>query len=108
MVSYFSRQIIEYVWQKAATVEGYNPDFWRKDFASAWIRRDLYGKQQMFGWVIDHKKPIAEGGTDDVSNLQALQWENNRKKGDDYPAFYTALVSEDNKNVKKEQSWEVK
>jgi hypothetical protein len=34
------------------------------------------------GWEIDHIIPVAHGGTDDLDNLQALQWENNRAKGD--------------------------
>ena len=39
------------------------------------------------GWEVDHIKPVARGGTDSMENLQPLQWENNRKKGDNYPAF---------------------
>ncbi|WP_287621133.1 HNH endonuclease [Parabacteroides sp.] len=103
----FSEQIIDAVWQSSKTEEGYNPDIWRKDFTSAWIRRDLYGMSHEFGWEIDHLKPISKGGTDELSNLQALHWQNNRRKGDDYPKFYTALASQENKNIEKVQSWKV-
>ena len=37
------------------------------------------------GWEIDHIKPVARGGSDDLSNLQPLYWETNRNKGDQYP-----------------------
>ena len=37
------------------------------------------------GWEIDHIKPSAKSGSDDLDNLQALQWENNHRKGDEYP-----------------------
>jgi 5-methylcytosine-specific restriction endonuclease McrA len=38
-----------------------------------------------YGWEIDHIKPVAKGGTDDLSNLQALNWNNNVAKSDKYP-----------------------
>ena len=34
------------------------------------------------GWEIDHIKPAAKGGTDDLSNLQPLQSGANAEKGD--------------------------
>ena len=44
------------------------------------VRQD-YGKTgSRYGWEIDHIVPVALGGKDDLSNLQPLQWENNRRK----------------------------
>jgi 5-methylcytosine-specific restriction endonuclease McrA len=37
------------------------------------------------GWQIDHKHPIDDGGSDSLANLQPLQSEENREKGDQYP-----------------------
>ena len=41
--------------------------------------------REKYGWKIDHIKPVAKGGTDDLNNLQPLQWANNRHKSDNYP-----------------------
>lgn len=104
----FNEQIIQQVWDKAKTVKGYNPNLWRQDFAGAWIRRDVYGKTMSFGWEIDHLCPVSKGGTDEIGNLNALHWKNNRRKGDDYPEFYTSISSIGNSNTDSLQSWKVK
>lgn len=101
----FNEQTINAIWRRAKEVNGYNPEIWRQDFAGAWIRRDLYGLRHEFGWEIDHIKPVSKGGTNDIKNLIALHWENNNRKSDDYPEFYTSLSSNGNKNIQKEQSW---
>jgi len=79
----FSEATIEAVWAKGTPEPNY-PGF-RKDKCGASMQRTKYGKTEQWGWEIDHIKPVSQGETDDLSNLQPLQWENNRHKGDDYP-----------------------
>lgn len=104
----FSEEMIERIWEKAQIVPGYDPRIWRKDFAGAWIRKDLYGVIHNYGWEIDHRRPKVMGGTDSYDNLFPVHVKNNRAKGDDYPHFKTIITSDGNKNIEKEQSWVVK
>jgi hypothetical protein len=84
----FAASTVAAVWQKAPVVAGYDPAVWRKDTCGAFIRRADHGDTtSQYGWEIDHIRPVAHGGTDDLSNLQALQWENNRYKSDNYPQW---------------------
>lgn len=106
-MAYFPDQVINAVWQNAAVVEGYDSAIWRKDFAGAWIRRDHYGIESKYGWEIDHLKPSSKGGSDNLSNLNALHWQNNRKKSDDFPTFQTIITSKENTNIEALQSWRV-
>lgn len=85
----FSETTIETVWQKGTLEPEYSS--FRKDKCGASMQRSKYGKTEQFGWEIDHLKPVSQGGGDELSNLQPLQWENNRHKGDDYPNW-TCLV----------------
>ena len=101
----FTDAQIEHVWNKAIIVPGYDPNIWRKDFAGAWIGKAYYGKMGNYGWEIDHLRPVVLGGTDDFSNLNALQWQNNRHKGDDYPSFATIIKAKDNQNIESIQTW---
>ncbi len=79
----FDAATIEAVWQKAR-VSSQNPSF-RVDAYGSLIWKPAYGNSNSkFGWEIDHIKPVADGGGDELENLQPLQWENNRRKGDVY------------------------
>jgi hypothetical protein len=85
---------INAVWRKGKVVAGADPDTKRQDTCGAWIRYSEYGNttDNGMGWEIDHIIPVSKGGADDISNLQPLQWQNNRHKGDDWPNW-TCLIS---------------
>lgn len=102
-----SKFVLYRVWNKAKAITGFDPDIWRKDFAGAWIRRDAFGKQGKYGWVIDHLKPKSIGGTDDLDNLNALHWMNNEEKGISYPEFCTSLSSDGNRNIESKKKWQI-
>jgi len=83
--STFSEEIIDKVWRKTATITGKHPAEYRRDVLDNELRRESYGKESGMGWEIDHIVPVAKGGTDELSNLQALQSSANARKGDAYP-----------------------
>ena len=75
----FSKEIIEAVWLKGRTMGIYatlRVDAW------GWtiVEQDHGNIRSRYGWEIDHIVPVAQGGTDELDNLQPLQWENNRRK----------------------------
>lgn len=87
----FTPAEIQAVWDKGRIVRGENPALYRRDQCGAIIFRSSYGKRTAMGWEIDHIHPVKRGGTDSIRNLQPLQWENNRRKGDDYPDYTCAV-----------------
>lgn len=104
----FSNEVIEQVWRDATIVPGYDQNLFRKDCCGAWIIRNAYGNtDSIYGWEIDHVYPQSLGGGDDLVNLRAMQWENNRSKGDDYPYYTASILSEGNYNVRSSKSLRV-
>ena len=47
--------------------------------------KHAFGTQGDVGWEIDHRRPKARGGSDNPRNLQAINTNENREKGDQYP-----------------------
>lgn len=77
----FDATTIEAVWEKARVSAEYRP--LRVESFGSLIWKDAYGNtNSKLGWEIDHIKPVTKGGGDNLENLQPLQWENNRRKGE--------------------------
>lgn len=104
----FSSEIIELVWNKAQKIEGYDSALIRKDSCGAWILRHEYGNTESnYGWEIDHTYPLSKGGDNNALNLRALQWANNRSKGDDYPVYSSAVQAEGTLNIASEVQYSI-
>jgi 5-methylcytosine-specific restriction endonuclease McrA len=74
------------VWLKGKEIPNYDSSIWRWDICGKVMRYSEHGNTASDnGWEIDHIKPVSSGGTDDLSNLQPLNWKTNREKGDQYP-----------------------
>lgn len=76
---------IDKVWDKGRNILGKNQDFHRKDAHGNPIHKPSYGKNGEKSWHIDHKVPIAAGGSNSLRNKQPLQAKANLQKSDKYP-----------------------
>jgi hypothetical protein len=89
----FNALEIQAIWEKALGIPRLDMRLWRQDTCGAYMYRYDYGNvKSKWGWEIDHKYPVAHGGTDVLTNLQALHWENNRRKGDSVTGFTCAIT----------------
>jgi len=79
----FSKAEEAAVWSKACWTEHPNVRF---DICGNEIHFNQYGnKKSRYGWEVDHIKPVAKGGEDNMENLQPLYWRTNKSKDDKWP-----------------------
>ena len=71
------------VWKKGRIIPDFESDIWRWDKCGAVMKYSEHGnRDSKHGWEIDHINPVANGGSDDLYNLQPLFWKNNADKSD--------------------------
>lgn len=79
----WSEGIKRAVWQKGTIIPNYSPDQWRWDKCGFVMKWSEHGNRQSeHGWEIDHINPVSNNGSDELNNLQPLNWRNNADKGD--------------------------
>ena len=97
---------IEYAWQQAIPVDGFNPDVLRKDYAGAYIAKDAYGdRSSAFGWEVDHIIPLEKNGPYEEWNYAPLHWENNNMKDDNFPVWETKVAFMGTSNHEYQRNW---
>lgn len=92
-------QQLAQIWQKARYInDASERTGFRQDQCGAWIRWSDYGsRNSVYGWEVDHITPVANGGSDVISNLRPLHWQNNAAKQDG--RLVCAVISRGVQNV---------
>jgi 5-methylcytosine-specific restriction endonuclease McrA len=71
------------VWSKGRVIPNFSPAVWRWDKCGRVMKFSEHGNRQSeYGWEIDHILAVANGGSDELSNLQPLNWAMNVNKSD--------------------------
>lgn len=74
------------VWAKGKPIKDFDEKVWRHDACGKVMKYSEHGNMDSdYGWEIDHINPTAKGGANTWDNLQPLNWNVNRSKGDTYP-----------------------
>jgi hypothetical protein len=82
-------------WEKADTIPGTNPDFYREDCAGNALNKGSYGQYTDMGWQVDHSRPLNKGGQmDHPNNHQVLQSRQNASKGNKPAGEYFASAEQ--------------
>lgn len=81
------------VFNKGRIIQGYDSSEYRIDPCGALMKFSMHGVREAgnFGWEVDHIVAVANGGSDDLGNLQPLQWQNNASKGDGPNSKYCSI-----------------
>ena len=71
------------VWNEGRVIPKFSSEIWRWDKCGQVMEWSEHGnRQSKNGWEIDHIDPVANGGDDNIENLQPLNWNNNADKAD--------------------------
>ena len=96
----FDQQTILAVWNKGKVDAQNDHSVWRKDECGAWIRFASYGnRSDQYGWEIDHITSKDHGGSDALSNLRPLQWQNNLSKSAGRLKCAVTAIGKDNRSL---------
>ena len=79
--TYTSSNCKDRVWELAKPIQGKDKNLFRADPYNNQLYKPSYGKDTKQGWNIDHIVPQSKGGSDNIRNLQALQSNLNKSKG---------------------------